>query len=1152
MEALHLSAMLGHREIVLRLLDLGADISSRVTLTTGAWTRHMTPLMFALLWKRTGTARVLLERGASQVVCVVRRELHNGIVTTQGEFTALICAIHASVKPVVDMLLSQPNPMLGNSPGCGYSPLHLACGLDLDRVKFIQPLLDAGADPGLGCRHFEKPMCLLAQMTNQRVAIDGMEALLAAGANVDDHNESDTCTPLEFAAMHTHLDTIQFLLKNSADPNGYNPTIDGHGRPVQTARSLRWVLNDIETRDKVSQGPHPAFLGIQHLVSAGAIVRAELIESHVASLSPEMMDYLCAQAEDLPTREQGWCEAYETLSKASCFYARTVTLLLDRFPLPDKETPLASSEMRGWRMLYFQMLSSPLIKHRRMFAELLCRLKGHVYNISRRNVLICLLSNPSFWYADHGDAFHKLLEAADVDVNYRPPNGTNCLGVFLDMAAQRPLRWLDNNLEAVLDRLLGAGVQLLVVDLRYIVSRIRRKNCWRALLEPLMLRVADPDRVKLTTNDRYEALTILETSVGAHVGCEQQPPFQPGMDSLGLDRCPHELLVSMFWELDPRSLARLARVSKSINPVAEEVLYQKDALVTAKTEGSRALFWAARNNDMELLERAAAWKGSQGVNFSGLLGLPSKAFPPFDNCVPCDISDSATGIPLHVAAAAGHDHIVVRLLDLGSLIDYSTHQSTEIRCYYFTPLLYAIAGGHVSTARLLIERGACQTVGFEQTWSKNGYVRSPMISALYSALYMDLEPIVDLILSRPEHQANRVYCPWSEKPIHLACRYEDRVQYIKRLLDAGANPNSYVPVDATPLCLLAHLRDQDVAIKYIQVLLDAGADINRFHGWPCMPLNQAAKMLHVDVVRFLLQNSADPNVDATLGMVGESLALSTHWSDDKSRKWMSRAALQCVDAILRAGAIVTLPIILSWLPANWYERLEILYANATGLPTRGESWPTAYTSILSLDHCYHASITFILDHFPPPIKNGKIVGPARDFWEHFSSKPSAAQQFRTRFRLLQHGGAVKDLFKMGIDVAARDSMSNGYFVVFACMVRDNPQNWTAGEFESTLRYLVKMGARVTLHEVDWIAHRYGTITRIDLLKPLMAAFVDQRYLKLDLFSLYSALGQLEKAYISAGGRLGELGYRPTAHNDSRELEGWHDWSCAWKWLHPRD
>jgi hypothetical protein len=27
-----------------------------------------------------------------------------------------------------------------------------------------------------------------------------------------------------------------------------------------------------------------------------------------------------------------------------------------------------------------------------------------------------------------------------------------------------------------------------------------------------MLRVADPDRVKLTTNDRYEALTILEST----------------------------------------------------------------------------------------------------------------------------------------------------------------------------------------------------------------------------------------------------------------------------------------------------------------------------------------------------------------------------------------------------------------------------------------------------------------------------------------------------------------------------------------------------------------------------------------------------------------------------------------------------------------
>lgn len=304
----------------------------------------------------------------------------------------------------------------------------------------------------------------------------------------------------------------------------------------------------------------------------------------------------------------------------------------------------------------------------------------------------------------------------------------------------------------------------------------------------------------------------------------------PGQHGLArLDQCPHELLFSIFGELDAPSLACLARVSKSINPVAEEVLYQTDALVTAKTEGSRALFWAARNDDMKLLEKAVAWKGSQDVNFSGLLGLPSKGFPRFDDCVLCDISAPVTGM----AAGSGHDHIVARLLDLGSLIDYSTQQPTEVRYYYFTPLLYAIAGGHVSTAHLLVERGACQTVGFEEVWSNNRYVRASMISALYSALHMDLEPVVD----RPDtlavdNQANRVYCPRSENPIHLACRSKDRVQYIQRLLDAGADTNSYVPVDATPLCLLSCLRDQDVPIKYIQVLLDAGADINCRHGWP--------------------------------------------------------------------------------------------------------------------------------------------------------------------------------------------------------------------------------------------------------------------------------------------------------------------------------
>src|SRR5918999_2040766 len=195
-------------------------------------------------------------------------------------------------------------------------------------------------------------------------------------------------------------------------------------------------------------------------------------------------------------------------------------------------------------------------------------------------------------------------------------------------------------------------------------------------------------------------------------------------------------------------------------------------------------------------------------------------------------------IALMTAAAAGDSGRVKELIAQGTKVDFTDRG--------LSPLGAAIIGGHIVTARALLEAGATADLELE-----NGN-RALMIAARRGN-----RDAVKLLL---DFKANpRAKNHSGETALQLAA-WDGHAALVQPLVAAGADPNSRDAADTTPL-LAAAGREKTEAVR---ALIQAGADVNAggLNGG-VTPLLLAAGYGHVHTVRALLGAGAEVNATAS-------------------------------------------------------------------------------------------------------------------------------------------------------------------------------------------------------------------------------------------------------------------------------------------------
>ena len=204
---LHLAAQIGNAAVIAPLVAAGAQVSALTA--TGA-----TALMQAAHSGSTDSVRILLENGADPNL----KETANGQ-------TALMFAAASDRIDVVKLLIARGADIKATSRVEDFSALTMSSEVDQNGVPRQAPEARAGDVPGV-TRPFNYNELIgkhgglsALHFAARQGAIATTEALLAAGADVNQRCAGDKTTPIIVAAVNGHFDLVSFLLDKGADPN---------------------------------------------------------------------------------------------------------------------------------------------------------------------------------------------------------------------------------------------------------------------------------------------------------------------------------------------------------------------------------------------------------------------------------------------------------------------------------------------------------------------------------------------------------------------------------------------------------------------------------------------------------------------------------------------------------------------------------------------------------------------------------------------------------------------------------------------------------------------------------------------------------------------------------------------------------------------
>mgnify|MGYP002630253260 CR=1 FL=1 len=205
---LHLAAQMGNASVIAPLIAASAPVS--LATTTGA-----TALMQASHAGSTESVRMLVENGAELDAV----ELANGQ-------TALMFAAASNRVDVVKMLLARGADVGITSRVEDFSALTMSNDVDQNGVPRPAAVSGPGPDvPGLTRPYNYNELIgkhgglAALHFAARQGAMATVEALVNAGADVNQRGAGDKTTPVLVASINGHFDLVSYLLDHGADPN---------------------------------------------------------------------------------------------------------------------------------------------------------------------------------------------------------------------------------------------------------------------------------------------------------------------------------------------------------------------------------------------------------------------------------------------------------------------------------------------------------------------------------------------------------------------------------------------------------------------------------------------------------------------------------------------------------------------------------------------------------------------------------------------------------------------------------------------------------------------------------------------------------------------------------------------------------------------
>jgi ankyrin repeat protein len=394
--------------------------------------------------------------------------------------------------------------------------------------------------------------------------------------------------------------------------------------------------------------------------------------------------------------------------------------------------------------------------------------------------------------------------------------------------------------------------------------------------------------------------------------------------------------------------AEIADAEMNQNSDAVRALLAKKVDVNAaQADGTTALHWAARWNDLETAKLLiAAGESAGAANHDGATPMFLAAQNGNAAMIELLLQGRANleapllahgETALMMASRSGNVDAVKTLLDHGAQIE------TKDTLRGTTALMWAAEQGHAAVVQLLIARGAKvgeqsevlrtlkrRGLGYAPAKDQGG-PDAPIKGGLTALIFAAREGSLDCVraLIAANAGVNQTSADGSS-PLLVAVQngYYDMALY---LMDHGANVNLANAKGWTPLYLAVKTRNQettaipgpstDGVLDFIKTLLDRGADPNvrikadtEVHqgmtaAWlkeaGATPLLRAALCGDLTVVRLLLDHHADPQIPTFDHTTPLMAASGVGWADGMLREYSEEQTVEVVKLLLSLGSDVT-------------------------------------------------------------------------------------------------------------------------------------------------------------------------------------------------------------------------------------------------------